>query len=167
MISGIIRQTKLGNINFVITSYVVIWSPIHNIVVVTSPMGDHAPPAFAAMIIIPRKNHLSFWSAINFLVKETIIIDVVRLENSLLEELNKTSNRILAVVDPVKIIIEYGLDQFRYFLLREVPFGNDGDFSIKSLKNRIMTNSLGSIYDCQLLFNVLKNCYMSDWLLMR
>ena len=37
--------------------------------------------------------------------KRNSIIDVVRLENSLREELNKTSNRILAVVDPVKIII--------------------------------------------------------------
>ena len=37
--------------------------------------------------------------------KRNSIIDVVRLENSLREELNKTANRVLAVVDPVKIII--------------------------------------------------------------
>jgi len=37
--------------------------------------------------------------------KRNSIIDVVRLENSLREELNKTANRVLAVVDPLKIII--------------------------------------------------------------
>ena len=37
--------------------------------------------------------------------KRNSIIDVVRLENSLREELNKTANRVLAVVDPIKIII--------------------------------------------------------------
>ena len=63
---------------------------------------------------------------------------------------NKISKSLGNVIDPVKIISEYGLDQFRYFLLREVPFGNDGDFSIKSLKNRInadLANDLGNL--CQ------------------
>ena len=31
---------------------------------------------------------------------------------------------------------EYGLDTLRYFLLREVPFGNDGNFSKKYLEKR-------------------------------
>ena len=33
------------------------------------------------------------------------------------------------VVDPNKMVDEFGADAFRYFLLREVPFGQDGDFS--------------------------------------
>jgi len=63
---------------------------------------------------------------------------------------NKISKSLGNVIDPVEIINEYGLDQFRYFLLREVPFGNDGDFSIRSLKNRInadLANDLGNL--CQ------------------
>ena len=32
------------------------------------------------------------------------------------------------VIDPIELANRYGLDQVRYFLLREVPFGNDGDF---------------------------------------
>ena len=63
---------------------------------------------------------------------------------------NKISKSLGNVIDPISIISEYGLDQFRYFILREVPFGNDGDFSIKSLKNRInsdLSNDLGNL--CQ------------------
>src|SRR6185437_5796813 len=42
----------------------------------------------------------------------------------------------------------YGLDQVRYFLLREVPFGNDGDFSHRAVVNRIngeLANDLGNL----------------------
>ena len=44
-------------------------------------------------------------------------------------EKEKMSKSLGNVVNPQDIINKYGLDQFRYFLLREVPFGNDGDFS--------------------------------------
>ena len=63
---------------------------------------------------------------------------------------NKISKSLGNVIDPINIISEYGLDQFRYFILREVPFGNDGDFSIKALVNRInndLSNDLGNL--CQ------------------
>ena len=52
------------------------------------------------------------------------------------------------VIDPFKIIETYGLDPFRYFLFREVPFGLDGDFSKKALVNRInsdLANDLGNL----------------------
>ncbi len=52
------------------------------------------------------------------------------------------------VVDPNAVIAKYGVDQFRYFLLREVPFGLDGDFSIKALEGRIngdLANDLGNL----------------------
>ncbi|MBI5970466.1 MAG: methionine--tRNA ligase [Deltaproteobacteria bacterium] len=52
------------------------------------------------------------------------------------------------VVDPNAVIDKYGVDQFRYFLLREVPFGLDGDFSIKALEGRIngdLANDLGNL----------------------
>ena len=57
---GTTIQTSEGINKYVINFRVVTLFAIHNIVVVTSPIGDQAPPAFAAMIIIPRKNHLSF-----------------------------------------------------------------------------------------------------------
>ncbi|VAV84136.1 Methionyl-tRNA synthetase [hydrothermal vent metagenome] len=52
------------------------------------------------------------------------------------------------VVDPFKVCEEYGVDQFRYFLMREIPFGGDGDFSIDALKGRInseLANDLGNL----------------------
>ena len=52
------------------------------------------------------------------------------------------------VVDPNEMIEKYGIDQFRYFLLREVPFGLDGDFSKTALVGRIngeLANDLGNL----------------------
>ena len=52
------------------------------------------------------------------------------------------------VVDPNEIIKEYGVDQFRFFLFREVPFGLDGDFSKSALVHRIngdLANDLGNL----------------------
>ena len=51
-------------------------------------------------------------------------------------------------VDPFAVIDEYGVDQFRYFMLREVRFGLDGDFSIPALVRRInseLANDLGNL----------------------
>lgn len=52
------------------------------------------------------------------------------------------------VVKPKEVVDVYGLEAFRYFLLREVPFGNDGDFSESVLINRINTelgNEFGNL----------------------
>ncbi|EJV0955893.1 methionine--tRNA ligase [Campylobacter coli] len=52
------------------------------------------------------------------------------------------------VVKPKEVVDAYGLEAFRYFLLREVPFGNDGDFSESVLINRINTelgNEFGNL----------------------
>ncbi len=60
----------------------------------------------------------------------------------------KMSKSLGNIVDPLKIIDEYGVDAFRYFLLREVRFGHDGDFSIPALKARInsdLANDLGNL----------------------
>lgn len=52
------------------------------------------------------------------------------------------------VVDPVILCERYGVDAIRYFLLREFPFGQDGNFSNESLINRINTdlaNDIGNL----------------------
>lgn len=52
------------------------------------------------------------------------------------------------VVDPNAVIDEFGVDAFRYFLMREVPFGQDGDFSREALIGRInsdLADGLGNL----------------------
>ena len=52
------------------------------------------------------------------------------------------------VINPKEVADAYGLDNFRYFMLREVPFGGDGDFSQKALIDRInsdLGNDLGNL----------------------
>ncbi|HHL40881.1 MAG TPA: methionine--tRNA ligase [Deltaproteobacteria bacterium] len=60
----------------------------------------------------------------------------------------KMSKSLGNVVDPCEVIEDYGADAFRYFLLREVPFGMDGDFSTAALEGRIngdLANDLGNL----------------------
>ncbi len=60
----------------------------------------------------------------------------------------KMSKSIGNVVDPHAMVDVYGVDAFRYFLFREVPFGLDGDFSEQALINRInvdLANDLGNL----------------------
>ena len=52
------------------------------------------------------------------------------------------------VVDPYAVVDRFGADAFRYFLLREIPFGQDGDFSHESFIGRIngdLANGLGNL----------------------
>ncbi len=52
------------------------------------------------------------------------------------------------VIDPVVLCSRYGVDAVRYFLLREIPFGNDGNFSNEALISRInsdLANDLGNL----------------------
>ena len=52
------------------------------------------------------------------------------------------------VIDPIKICEDWGVDVFRYFILKEVPLGLDGDFSQQNLKNRYnaeLANDLGNL----------------------
>ena len=55
----------------------------------------------------------------------------------------KISKSLGNVIDPLTITEQYGVDAYRYFLLREVPFGLDGNFSYTALANRI-NNDLGN-----------------------
>jgi len=60
----------------------------------------------------------------------------------------KMSKSLGNVVDPYEMVATYGADAFRYFLLREVPFGADGDFSRRALVHRInadLANDLGNL----------------------
>ncbi|CAA7624494.1 methionine--tRNA ligase [Magnetospirillum sp. SS-4] len=72
----------------------------------------------------------------------------------------KISKSVGNVIDPLTLIETYGLDQVRYFLLREVPFGNDGDFSHRAMIQRInseLANDLGNLVQ-RTLSMIAKNC---------
>jgi len=60
----------------------------------------------------------------------------------------KMSKSVGNVVDPVSLVNSFGVDQVRYFLLREVPFGQDGSYSEEGIIGRINTdlaNELGNL----------------------
>ncbi len=60
----------------------------------------------------------------------------------------KMSKSVGNVVAPADLVATYGLDPVRFFLLREVPFGNDGDFSDVALLRRMngeLANDLGNL----------------------
>ncbi|MDB5588508.1 MAG: methionine--tRNA ligase [Devosia sp.] len=60
----------------------------------------------------------------------------------------KMSKSLGNVVDPFELASEFGVDQLRYFLLREVSFGQDGDYSRDKLVNRVnadLANNLGNL----------------------
>ena len=60
----------------------------------------------------------------------------------------KISKSLGNAIDPDEMINNFGLDQFKYFLLREVHLGNDGDFSKTAFINRInadLSNNLGNL----------------------
>lgn len=72
----------------------------------------------------------------------------------------KISKSLGNVIDPYELIETYGLDQVRYFLLREVPFGNDGDFSHRAMVSRMnndLANDFGNLAQ-RVLSMVHKNC---------
>jgi methionyl-tRNA synthetase len=61
----------------------------------------------------------------------------------------KMSKSLQNVVEPNRLIDTYGVDAVRYFLVREVPFGMDGDFSHSAMVHRInsdLANDLGNLF---------------------
>ena len=72
----------------------------------------------------------------------------------------KISKSVGNIIDPIDLVNTYGLDQVRYFLLREVPFGNDGDFSQRAMVNRMngeLANDYGNLAQ-RVLSMINKNC---------
>lgn len=72
----------------------------------------------------------------------------------------KMSKSVGNVISPYDLIERYGVDASRFFMLREVPFGNDGDFSHSNALNRIngdLANGLGNLAQRTLSF-IYKNC---------
>ena len=72
----------------------------------------------------------------------------------------KMSKSIGNVIDPRDLAAEFGLDALRFFLLRELPFGNDGNFSRRALISRLnveLANDLGNLAQRSLSL-IARNC---------
>ena len=72
----------------------------------------------------------------------------------------KMSKSLGNAVAPGALVEEFGLDQTRYFLMREVPFGSDGNFSRQGMINRInseLSNNIGNLAQ-RTLSMINKNC---------
>ncbi|MEE2981599.1 MAG: methionine--tRNA ligase [Pseudomonadota bacterium] len=72
----------------------------------------------------------------------------------------KISKSLGNAIEPLGLIGKFGLDPVRYFMLREVPFGNDGDFSQRAMINRIngdLANDFGNLAQ-RTLSMIAKNC---------
>jgi len=72
----------------------------------------------------------------------------------------KISKSLGNVIDPFALVEAYGLDPVRYFLMREVPFGQDGDFSRTAFIHRVnadLANGVGNLAQ-RTLSLIAKNC---------
>jgi methionyl-tRNA synthetase len=72
----------------------------------------------------------------------------------------KMSKSVGNVIDPFSLADTYGVDQLRYFFLREVPFGQDGNYSHEAIVNRInadLANDLGNLAQRSLTM-IARNC---------
>ncbi|HXA10729.1 MAG TPA: methionine--tRNA ligase, partial [Mycobacterium sp.] len=91
--------------------------------------------------------HTVYWPA--FLMSAGIELPRrVFAHGFLLNRGEKMSKSVGNVVDPSALIDEFGVDQVRYFLLREVPFGQDGSYSEEAIISRInadLANELGNL----------------------
>ncbi len=78
----------------------------------------------------------------------------------ILSDEKKMSKSLGNILDPIEIIEKYGIDQLRYYLIKEVSLGNDGSISMSNLKNCInndLANNYGNL--CQRVFSFIKkNC---------
>tara|TARA_B100000767_G_scaffold275609_1_gene313691 strand:+ start:4015 stop:5559 length:1545 start_codon:yes stop_codon:yes gene_type:complete len=78
----------------------------------------------------------------------------------ILSDEKKMSKSLGNILDPIEIINKYGIDQLRYYLVKEVSLGNDGSISMDNLKNCInndLANNFGNL--CQRVFSFIKkNC---------
>ena len=78
----------------------------------------------------------------------------------ILSDEKKMSKSLGNILDPIEIIDKYGIDQLRYYLIKEVSLGNDGSISMENLKNCInndLANNYGNL--CQRVLSFIKkNC---------
>ena len=103
--------------------------------------------------------HAIFWPAFLFAAKLPLPKKIFG-HGWILSDEKKMSKSLGNILDPIEIINKYGIDQLRYYLVKEVSLGNDGSISMENLKNCInndLANNYGNL--CQRVFSFIKkNC---------
>ena len=103
--------------------------------------------------------HAVFWPAF-LLAAKLPIPKRVYGHGWILSDDKKMSKSLGNILDPLEIINKYGIDQLRYYLVKEVSLGNDGSISLENLKkciNNDLANNYGNL--CQRVFSFIKkNC---------
>jgi len=103
--------------------------------------------------------HTVYWPAFLMAAKLPLPLKIYG-HGWILSEDKKMSKSIGNILDPLEIIEKYGIDQLRYYLIKEVSLGNDGNISMENLKNCVnndLANNFGNL--CQRVFSFIeKNC---------
>ena len=103
--------------------------------------------------------HAIFWPA--FLMSAGVPVPrQIVVHGFLFNRGEKMSKSVGNVIDPFTMAEHYGVDQMRYFFLREVPFGQDGNYSHEAIVQRInadLANDLGNLAQRSLSM-IAKNC---------
>ena len=103
--------------------------------------------------------HAVYWPAFLMAAKLPLPLKIYG-HGWILSDDKKMSKSIGNILDPLEIIEKYGIDQLRYYLIKEVSLGNDGNISMENLKNCInndLANNFGNL--CQRVFSFLeRNC---------
>ena len=103
--------------------------------------------------------HAIFWPAFLLAAKLPLPKKVFG-HGWILSDDKKMSKSLGNILDPIEIINNYGIDQLRYYLVKEVSLGNDGSISMENLQNCInndLANNYGNL--CQRVFAFIKkNC---------
>ena len=92
--------------------------------------------------------HCVIWPALLLAIKQELPKKVIAHGFFTIDG-EKISKSLGNAIDPNDWVAKYGADAVRYFLLREVPFGQDGDVSEEKLKNRFngdLANGLGNLF---------------------
>jgi methionyl-tRNA synthetase len=103
--------------------------------------------------------HAIYWPAFLMSAKLPVPKQIV-VHGFLFSRGEKMSKSVGNVVAPADLVREYGLDQTRYFFMREVPFGQDGNYSHEAIVARInadLANDLGNLAQRSLSM-IAKNC---------
>lgn len=167
---GFLQTQKLGDLSISRPKSRLSWGielPFdHNYV--TYVWFDALVNYMSALEYLPRENPIGkrFWPANVHLVGKDILTTHAVYWSTMLMALNlplpetifahgwwtvdgeKMSKSRGNVVDPNRMVDEFGTDAFRYFLLREVSFGQDGDFSQSAMVTRVnsdLANGLGNL----------------------